>query len=108
MIKEGVIEHLKQKTKKFVFNLELDENDFEQMESYRYEPATYSWNGPACDASEDWDYDEEVQMKKDKAINIIKDCGWIEVDMSFEDEDLTDEDEEQIANILIEYIEKEL
>lgn len=109
MIKEGVIEHLKQKAKEFVFNLELDNYDFDEMESYSYEPATYSYGGgQACDASEDWDYDEEVQIRKDKAIDIITKGGWGEVDSKFQDDNLTYEDDCEIIKILIKYIEEEL
>ena len=94
---------LKEKILEFVENLEIDVTE---LPSYRYSPAqTYGWVNNPEPADDDWDEDEEIEAKKEKAIEMIKADGFWEF-IKYDFSDKTDEELDELNKKIIEFLGK--
>lgn len=95
--------NLKEKILEFVENLEIDVTE---LPSYRYTPAkTYGWVDNPEPEEDDWDEEEEIESKKEKAIEMIKADGFWEF-IKYDFSDKTDEELDELNKKIIEFLEK--
>lgn len=93
----------KEKIRKFVFSVKIDVED---LESYEYDDNPYGLEYPLSRGSGccSWDEDEELEAKKERAIELItKDGIWEHISLGV-DCDTDDAEYEKVYREVVEFI----